>query len=58
MLARCPIASNRMILVARQLGWVRDHSVDIAEQVGFLLTRGFREFTDASHPADATPDAG
>jgi len=54
----CPIASNRMILVARQLRWVRGHSVDIAEQVGFLLTGGFREFTDASHPVDVTPDAG
>ena len=39
----CPIASNRMILVARQLRWVRGQSVDIAEQVGFLLTGGFRE---------------
>ena len=27
-----------------------DHAVDIAEQVGFLLTGEFREFTDASHP--------
>ena len=47
MQARCPIASNRMILVARQLGRVRDHSVDIAEQVGFLLAGGLREFPDA-----------
>jgi phosphate uptake regulator len=57
MLAMCSIASNRMILVARQLGRVGDHSVDIAEQVGFLLTGGFREFTDAYHPVDVTPDA-
>jgi phosphate transport system protein len=48
----------RMILVARQLERVGDHSVDIAEQVGFLLTGEFREFTDASHPVDITPDAG
>jgi phosphate transport system protein len=47
----------RMILVARQLERVGDHSVDIAEQVGFLLTGEFREFTDASHPVDLTPDA-
>ena len=47
----------RMILVARQLERVGDHSVDIGEQVGFLLTGEFREFTDASHPVDLTPDA-
>jgi phosphate transport system protein len=47
-----------MILVARQLERVGDHSVDIGEQVGFLLTGEFREFTDASHPVDITPDAG
>jgi phosphate transport system protein len=47
----------RMILVARQLERVGDHSVDIAEQVGFLITGEFREFTDASHPVDITPDA-
>jgi phosphate transport system protein len=48
----------RMILVARQLERVGDHSVDIAEQVGFLITGEFREFTDASHPVDITPDTG
>jgi phosphate transport system protein len=47
----------RMILVARQLERVGDHSVDIGEQVGFLLTGEFREFTDASHPVHLTPDA-
>jgi phosphate transport system protein len=46
----------RMILVARQLERVGDHSVDIAEQVGFLLTGEFREFTDASHAVHITPD--
>jgi len=40
----------RMLLVARQLERVGDHAVDIGEQVGFLLTGEFREFTDASHP--------
>ncbi len=42
----------RMTVVARQLERVGDHAVDIAEQVGFLLTGEFREFTDASHPVD------
>jgi phosphate transport system protein len=48
----------RMLLVARQLERVGDHAVDIGEQVGFLLTGEFREFTDASHPARSAPDAG
>ena len=48
----------RMILVARQLERVGDHSVDIGEQVGFLLTGEFREFTDASHPVNIGPDVG
>ncbi|HEX9124372.1 MAG TPA: phosphate signaling complex protein PhoU [Actinomycetota bacterium] len=48
----------RMILIARQLERVGDHAVDIGEQVGFLLTGEFREFTDASHPVHLTPDAG
>ena len=41
----------RMNVVARQLERVGDHAVDIGEQVGFLLTGEFREFTDASHPS-------
>jgi len=48
----------RMLLVARQLERVGDHAVDIGEQVGFLLTGEFREFTDASHPARSAHDAG
>jgi phosphate transport system protein len=40
----------RMNVVARQLERVGDNAVDIGEQVGFLLTGEFREFTDASHP--------
>lgn len=39
-----------MMVVSRQLERVGDHAVDIAEQVAFLLTGEFREFTDASHP--------
>src|SRR5437588_9076265 len=40
----------RMNVVARQLERVGDHAVDIGEQVAFLLTGQFREFSDASHP--------
>jgi phosphate transport system protein len=40
----------RMHVVSRQLERVGDHAVDIGEQVVFLLTGEFREFTDASHP--------
>jgi phosphate transport system protein len=40
----------RMNVVARQLERVGDHAVDIGEQVAFLLTGEFREFTDASNP--------
>jgi phosphate transport system protein len=47
----------RMLLVARQLERVGDHAVDIGEQVGFLLTGEFREFSDASHPFRNPADA-
>jgi phosphate transport system protein len=40
-----------MNVVSRQLERVADHAVDIGEQVAFLLTGEFKEFTDASHPA-------
>jgi phosphate transport system protein len=43
----------QMNVVARQLERVGDNAVDIGEQVSFLLTGEFREFTDASHD-DAT----
>ena len=46
----------RMMVVSRQLERVGDHAVDIAEQVAFLLTGEFEEFTDASHPDGAAPD--
>jgi phosphate transport system protein len=39
----------RMNVVARHLERVGDNAVDIGEQVGFLLTGEFHEFTDASH---------
>ena len=40
----------RMHVVSRQIERVGDHAVDIAEQVAFLLTGEFQEFSDASHP--------
>jgi phosphate transport system protein len=40
----------RMMVVSRQLERAGDHAVDIAEQVAFLLTGEFQEFSDASHP--------
>ena len=42
-----------MNLVARALERVGDNAVDIAEQVSFLITGEFREFTDASHEVQA-----
>jgi phosphate transport system protein len=39
---------SRMVLVSRQLERMGDHAVDIAEQVAFMITGEFREFTDAS----------
>ena len=42
-----------MNLAARALERVGDNAVDIAEQVGFLVTGEFHEFTDASHEVEA-----
>ena len=39
-----------MNMAARALERVGDNAVDVAEQVGFMITGEFREFTDASHP--------
>jgi phosphate transport system protein len=46
----------RMYVVSRQLERVGDNAVDIAEQVAFLVTGEFREFTDASHPEIEHPE--
>ncbi len=49
-----------MILVARALERIGDNAVDIGEQVAFVVTGLFREFSDSSHPSgvplDAAPD--
>jgi phosphate transport system protein len=42
-----------MLLVARALERIGDNSVDIGEQVAFVVTGLFREFEDASHPGQA-----
>jgi phosphate transport system protein len=44
----------RMMTVSRCLERIGDHAVDIGEQVAYLVTGEFREFTDASHQGDAS----
>jgi len=44
-----------MILVARCLERIGDNTVDIAEQVVFVVTGLFREFADASTPTEVAP---
>lgn len=39
-----------MILVARAIERIGDNTVDVGEQVAFIVTGLFREFSDASHP--------
>jgi phosphate transport system protein len=46
-----------MILVARALERIGDNAVDIGEQVAFVVTGLFREFSDSSHPVGTRPDA-
>jgi phosphate transport system protein len=46
-----------MNLAARALERVGDNAVDIGEQVAFLVSGEFREFTDASHPGGVPADA-
>ena len=44
-----------MVLVARCLERIGDNSVDIAEQVVFVVTGLFSEFADASTPTETAP---
>ena len=39
----------RMIVISRCLERFGDHTVDIGEQVAYLVTGELREFSDASH---------
>jgi len=58
------VASDRSMLewgiamhvVSREIERVGDHAVDIGEQVAFLVTGEFVEFTDASHPEIEHPE--
>jgi phosphate transport system protein len=43
-----------MVLVARCLERIGDNTIDIAEQIVFVVTGLFREFADASTPAPST----
>jgi phosphate transport system protein len=42
-----------MNLAARALERAGDNAVDIGEQIGYLVTGEFREFTDASHQVES-----
>jgi len=44
-----------MVLVARRLERIGDNTVDIAEQVVFVVTGLFREFADASTRVESAP---
>jgi phosphate transport system protein len=46
----------RMYVMSRQIERIGDNAVDIGEQVAFLVTGQFREFTDASHPEIEHPE--
>jgi phosphate transport system protein len=46
-----------MILVARALERIGDNAVDIGEQVAFVVTGLFREFSDPSRSPGSRPDA-
>src|ERR687894_1545415 len=46
-----------MMLVARALERIGDNAVDIGEQVAFVVTGLFREFSDASHPGATYPQS-
>jgi phosphate transport system protein len=39
-----------MMLIARYIERIGDHTVDVGEQIAFVISGLFREFTDASRP--------
>jgi phosphate transport system protein len=43
-----------VMLTARYIERIGDNTVDIGEQIAFVVSGEFREFTDASHPGDIT----
>lgn len=43
-----------MMLIARALERIGDNAVDVGEQVAFVVSGLFREFTDATHPRGET----
>ena len=47
-----------MTLVARALERIGDNAVDIGEQVAFVVTGLFREFSDSSHPISPGGEPG
>src|SRR3954464_6688779 len=53
----CREWAMHMMLVARALERIGDNAIDIGEQVAFVVTGLFREFTDASRPQMAPPPA-
>jgi phosphate transport system protein len=43
-----------VMLIARYIERIGDNTVDIGEQIAFVVSGEFREFTDASHPGTST----
>jgi len=43
-----------VMLIARYIERIGDNTVDIGEQIAFVVSGEFREFTDASHAIDIT----
>jgi phosphate transport system protein len=42
-----------VMLIARYIERIGDNTVDIGEQIAFVVSGEFREFTDASHPGSS-----
>jgi phosphate transport system protein len=45
-----------VMLIARYIERIGDNTVDIGEQIAFVVSGEFREFTDASHPGGVVWD--